>query len=838
MAHASLKLIPGVDQNRTLALNESAISESNLIRFMPDRQGQGLPQKLGGWTKFIQTVQWNTVRALHAWSDTNTHTYLAIGADNSLFSSESGGTGINISPQYYTANIAVDFTTVSGSDEVVITDTGSNISSYDSIYIKTQVSVGGLVLSGFYPCQQNGANTYSIFAKNVIGISTPATATVNNGGATPTFRTTISPSTPTVTVTLADHGYTVGSTFPILVPTDIGGISLYGNYIVTSVLTSSTFTIAASSAPQNILSGIISASWLGGTATIIMSNLAIVPVGTSIVVAGMTPAGYNGTYTVTASSAGSLSYAKTPDPGVGTVFGTVTAAAVTYQMNGGKARIIYYIGQQATTPPVGYGSGGYGDGGYGTGVVFSGTGRVYTGITIVGNGTTATVTLPTNVYVPAGTTVTISSSTNFNGTYTVVSGTAGVSNSTFVITVGGVFTDTGTTVTVTAWGFVMPSLADPDWALDNFGEYLIASPHAGEIFYWNPADTTGQAVVVPNAPLINEGCFVAMPERQIIAFGSTFTGFQDPLLVRWCDVGNFSSWVGTVTNQAGSYRIPKGSKVVGAMQGPQQGLLWTDLALWSMQYINLPLVYSFNEVASGCGLVGRKAMGTLAGTVYWMSQSQFFKLSGNGVEPVQCPIWDVIFQDIDTDYWQNVRCAPNSRFGEIAWYYPVIGSGGVPTKYVKYNALLGQWDYGTLTRTAWIDQGVNGPPIGAGGDYNIYQHETSNNADGVAMNSFFQTGYFAVQEGELKTFLDQVWPDMKWGFYDGTQGADVTITFYTVDYPGDTPRTYAFNLTQATQFVTPRFRARLVAIRIESNDLDSFWRLGNIRYRYQPDGKF
>jgi hypothetical protein len=163
---------------------------------------------------------------------------------------------------------------------------------------------------------------------------------------------------------------------------------------------------------------------------------------------------------------------------------------------------------------------------------------------------------------------------------------------------------------------------------------------------------------------------------------------------------------------------------------------------------------------------------------------------------------------------------------------------GVATNYVKYNALLNQWDYGTLSRTAWIDQGVNGPPIGAGGDFNIYQHETSNNADGAAMNSFFQTGYFAVQEGDLKTFLDQVWPDMKWGFYGGVQNASVVITFYTVDYPGDTPRTYSFTVTQGTDFVTPRFRARLVAIRVESTDLNSFWRLGNIRYRYQPDGKF
>ncbi|MBV5346588.1 MAG: hypothetical protein JZU63_14325, partial [Rhodoferax sp.] len=259
--------------------------------------------------------------------------------------------------------------------------------------------------------------------------------------------------------------------------------------------------------------------------------------------------------------------------------------------------------------------------------------------------------------------------------------------------------------------------------------------------------------------------------------------------------------------------------------------------------------YSFNEIASGCGLIGRKAMGTMAGNVYWMSQSQFFKLSGNGVEPINCPVWDVVFQDIDQDpeSLQKIRCAPNSRFGEISWYYPTIGSNGIPTKYVKYNTLLNQWDYGTMTRTAWIDQSVNGPPIGASLEidpittlpfYNIYQHETSENANGLAMNSYFQTGYFAIQEGDLKTFLDQVWPDMKWGLYDQGQGATVTITFYTADYPSDTPQTYAFTVTQGTQFVTPRFRARLVSIKVESNDLNSFWRLGNIRYRYQPDGKF
>lgn len=834
MPHASLTLIPGVDQNRTEALNEAAIWESNLIRFVPDRQGQGLPQKIGGWTQFISSTSWDTVRALHAWADTNTNNYLGVGAESSLWASDVPNGFVNLTPQYYTASVAVSVATVSGSADVTITDSNSNVSSYDSVYITTPISVGGVILSGYYSTTAVGANSYKITARNIIGTLTPATnslsvttiattgagpytatvvhtagytvtvgATVTftgagsfagpytvltsssgtftfstatnlgsassgtfvasalTGGAVPTFTSTISPSTQTITVTLANHGYSVGSTFSAIPPTTVGGVVIQGNYIVTTVISSSQFTIAAANAPTS---------------------------------------------------------------------------AVTVSMNGGKAQIIYFLGQTATAPPVGYGAGGYGSGGYGTGVVYSGTGRVLTSVSIAGNGTTATATPAISIYVTPGSLVTVSGSTHFNGTYTVLTATS----TTFTFASTANFTDTGTTIAVKTWGFAMPLSDQKDWSLDNWGEYLIASPVNGEIFYWNPADTTGHVVVVPNAPLVNEGCFVAMPERQIVAYGSTFTGFQDPLLVRWSDIGNFTNWVGTVVNQAGSYRIPKGSKIVGGIQGPQQGLLWTDLGLWAMQYVNLPLVYSFNEIASGCGLIGRKAMGTMAGIVYWMSQSQFFRLSGNGVEPVQCPIWDVIFQDIDTDpaTLEKVRCAPNSRFGEISWYYPTIGSNGVPTKYVKYNTLLNQWDYGTLTRTAWIDQSVFGPPIGAGGDLKIYQHETSNDADGVAINSSFQTGYFAVQDGDLKTFVDQVWPDMKWGLYDQAQNATVTITFLTADYPGDTPKSYSYTVNKTTQFVTPRLRARLVAIKIESNDIGSFWRVGNIRYRYQPDGKF
>ena len=773
MPHASLKLIPGVDQNRTPALNEAAISNSNLIRFVPDRQGLGLAQKLGGWTKFSST-QTAIVRALHSWADTNGQSYLAIGTEKELLYATGNIDSVDISPDYYTYNLTVSADTTSGSATVVINDVNSNVSSYDGINILIPISVGGIILFGYYSPIGVGSGSYQVIARNIIGLQTPATSTVTAGGIVPQLTTASGQSS--VTVTLPNHGYSVGATFPILVPTTVGGITLYGNYLVLENPTPTTNTFVISS-------------------------------------------------TYSASSTASV------------------------YMNGGKTRIDYYVGKQNTASPNGFGDGQYGFGGYGTGVTSSG-GRQLAIASISSAGLLATVTINQALFVAPNTQLTISGTTNYNGTFTVTAATSGTTSTFSFPVLANAATETSGTATVSSWGFppgvydtvtgtTVAPLDVTDWSLDNWGGFLVANPTKSGIFYYDPLGGSRHANVIPFAPSVNEGCFVAMPERQIIAYGSTFNGIQDPLLVRWTDIGNFTSWVATVSNQAGSFRIPKGSKIVGAMQGPQQGLLWTDTNLWSMQYINLPLVYSFNEIGSGCGLVGRKAMGSMGGVVYWMSQSQFYMLAGGGVQPLPCPVWDVIFQDIDTDYWENVRCAPNSRFGEVAWYYPTTGSGGVPTKYVKYNTLLQQWDFGTLTRTAWIDQGVFGPPIGAAGDLNIYQHETSTDANGFAMDAYVQTGYFALDEGDSKTFIDQVWPDMKWGYYGGANNATVQITFYAVDYPGQPPIVYGpYSISQQTEYISPRIRARLVSIRVTGDQIGTFWRMGNIRYRLQPDGKY
>ena len=334
--------------------------------------------------------------------------------------------------------------------------------------------------------------------------------------------------------------------------------------------------------------------------------------------------------------------------------------------------------------------------------------------------------------------------------------------------------------------------------------------------------------------------FVAMPQQQVMAWGSTDNGIQDPLLIEWSDAGDFTQWTPATTNQAGNYRIPTGSQIVRGLQGPNQCYWFTDVDLYVSQYIGYPFIWGFNKVAAGCGLIAPKGAVVLGSSVFWMSQKQFFvSAAGGAPQPIPCSVWDVVFQNLNLSYVNNIRAASNAQFNEITWYFPSSNSSsGENDTYVTYNALYNEWDYGSLNRSAWIDQSVLGSPIGASSSGYLYQHETSNDAAGLAMNASFTTGYASLSSGSDLVFVDWVLPDMRWSTYAANATATVSILFNVVDYPGDTPVSYGpFTVTQATEYIEPRFRGRYMQVVISSSDVGSFWRLGSIRYRFAPDGR-
>ena len=845
MPHATMKLIPGVDQNRTLSLNEAAISVSQLIRFVPDKQGLGLVQKLGGWTRWFPSNVGSTVRALWAWQDTNLNSYLALGSQ----------------PRYVTIT-GLSNATVSGINYTTLTYSGA-----------FAFNVGDtIVISGVTPTGYNGSYnlTNATFNSNTatgtvtFAIGAVVTGTISNGsGGSGTILnvTAVTSGTVTLGLVVTGTGVTAGTTVTAF-GTGSGGIGTY-TVSVAHNLSSRTFTMSNYGAMT--VAGIFYAADGLSEITSNVRQIITPKSQTQNVAVSVTTSAGSPNVTITASRSNVYSSDSVYIPTQISVGGLVLFGLYPATFVDGlnqfiiTARDVLGNPQSATSsvttggavPQFGYTSGSaavsvtLANHGFAVGDTFPVlVPLTAAGITLSGNYTVTSVTSTSVFGIQAANSASATTTANLNSgnaryIYYKTPGALPTSTGYGVGGYGAGGYGTGVTPTVIAAG---DAIYATDWTLDNWGQILLACPADGPIYTWNPSLGVAQASIIPQAPPVNDGMFAAMPQRQIIAWGSTFNGVKDSLLIRWCDVDDYNSWIATVTNQAGSYRLPKGSKIVGCIQGPQQGIVWTDLAVWAMQYVGPPYVYQFNELGTGCGLISRKAAASMNGVIYWMSQSQFYKMGAAGVEIITCPIWDVIFQDLDTNNLDKIRIAPNSRFGEVSWYYPTTASGGEISNYVKYNVNLNTWDFGELSRTAWINQSVLGPPIGAGPsgtNYLIFQHETSADADGQPMVSSFQTGYYQMTEGEYKIFIDQIWPDMKWGYYGGAQDADLNITFYVTDYAHETPRTYGpYPFNNQTNFITPRFRGRFVSIALQSSDAGSFWRIGGTKYRFQPDGKF
>lgn len=378
-----------------------------------------------------------------------------------------------------------------------------------------------------------------------------------------------------------------------------------------------------------------------------------------------------------------------------------------------------------------------------------------------------------------------------------------------------------------------------NWTMDNWGEILIAAPTNGPIYTWAPDSGYTVATKLLSAPVINGGVFVSEPSQILVSWASSINGVQDPLLVQWSNAGDYTNWAVTSQTQAGGYRLPTGSKIVGGLQGPQFAFIWTDIDVWAMQYIQPPFIFGFDKLAKQCGLIARHAACVVNSSVYWMGSNQFYVYAGAGVQPIVCSVWDFIFQDLDQNNLDKIHVAPNNGFGEVAWYFPSASGGtGEVDSYVKFNFILNCWDCGRLNRTAWIDQSVLGQPIGASSVGYIYQHEVAPDADGQQMGEFFTTGLAQISQGENLMFVDWLIPDFRYGTYAGPQNASLNITLNYTDYPGAVQKTKGpYQVSSTVDYRNPRVRAREIGFTAAGIGIGTFWRLGGLRYRAAPDGK-
>ena len=397
------------------------------------------------------------------------------------------------------------------------------------------------------------------------------------------------------------------------------------------------------------------------------------------------------------------------------------------------------------------------------------------------------------------------------------------------------------------------------WSIDNFGEDMVSCVRAGNIFLWDNSDTVSvrakalEDVTDANLPpTLGLQVLVSAVDRHVLVLGSdpisgpTRSNVLDPLLISWCDQENILEWEPKSTNTAGNLRLSSGSQIIGGLRARQETLIWTDTALYSLQFIGAPLTFGVNLVNEGVGLVGPNAAVNSPSGVFWMDRKGFYVYNGS-VQPVECSVHSYVFDDINESQNFQFFALLNRQFNEVGWFYNSSDSD-LPDRYVTYNYVDKVWAIGKLARTAWLDEGVENNPRAAGessSSYYIYDHESGNDADGSPMTDvYIESADFDIGEGENFQFVRRMIPDVS---FTGTGGSaqQINTVLKTRNYPGDslaTDSTTAFTAT--TTKIDMRARARQAVVRFESDDdaststqLGVGFRVGGTRLDIRPNGR-
>ena len=397
------------------------------------------------------------------------------------------------------------------------------------------------------------------------------------------------------------------------------------------------------------------------------------------------------------------------------------------------------------------------------------------------------------------------------------------------------------------------------WSHDAFGEDLIINPKYGGIYLWDESNGLSTAAVnitslsgANLAPTKGLQVLVSDIDRHVIVLGadpisgSSRSGSIDPLLIAFSDQESVTEWEPTSTNTAGSLRLSAGSQIVGGLRSRQEILIWTDTALYSMQFVGAPFTFGVNLINENVGLISPNGAINAPDAVYWMARDGFYSYSGS-VSRLTCSVLNYVLDDFNQGQAYKVVAFTNREFNEVGWFYP-SGSSSENDRYVTYNYLEGAWSIGELSRTAWLDDGIFEKPRAAGKDSStnyLYTHENSDDADGQPMNNvFIESGDIDIDDGEKFGFVKRIIPDVKF-FGTNSSGGQINLVLKTRNFPGDSLTTNSTNTVNgSTQQNHVRARSRQMVFRAQSDDSSADglrmgfkWRLGANRFDIRPDGK-
>jgi len=825
---------PGTNRESTNYGNEGGWYQTNKVRFR-----SGLPEKIGGWAKDagalstdiagVSTaivypttgVLWGIVRSMWNWITLSSFNLLALGSSLKYYiQSSPGGDFFDVTPIRDTAvAVANAFTTNTA------TNTPPPVGAATQTTLIVNDPGHGAQTGDFVTISATSGSVNGVAVSDINGehqityISSSTYSIVVDGNAT-------SSGTPAVSATFAYQITTGGSVFTFGTGWGAGGWGGSTGPSVTTTLTTSALATVGNSILSASINSSVTTIGVASTATLAASGSVLIDSEiisyTGVTATTLTGCTRGASATVAASHPSATGVIQYSTVTINVTSTTGFSASGTFSVTG---EVISYTGVTATT--------------------FTGCVRGYAGFV-----TTHAIADVVRQYA--------SSATGW-----------------------GVAATTGIGIQLRTW------------SQSNFGEDLIFNARGGPLYYWevnnNPNIFDRGVIVLAGTGGVDATCpsfvnyvLVSDASRFVIAFGANdptgvyATTTLDPMQIRWSNQEDYKTWTPSITNQAGDYRLSRGSAIITAQQTRQEILVFTDAAIYSMQYIGPPYVWSFQILGDNISIAGPNCVATATNITYWMGLDQFYQYSGR-VDILPSTLREYVFTDINRTQSFQFVSGTNEGYNEVWWQYCSTNSS-VIDRYVIYNYKDNVWYYGDWTnytgtayqgRTAWLDSPLRYSPMAvtygaAGGSENglLVYHEDGVD-DGtvnppVPIVANVQSSDFDIGDGNNFGFVWRLIPDLT---FDGSSVNTPTAYFTAIPrtFPGaaygnsnnpavastqNYQNQITYNIQQFTQQVYVRIRGRQMAFKVSSgtdgsttDGLGVQWQLGAPRIDIRPDGR-
>jgi hypothetical protein len=406
-----------------------------------------------------------------------------------------------------------------------------------------------------------------------------------------------------------------------------------------------------------------------------------------------------------------------------------------------------------------------------------------------------------------------------------------------------------------SWGTARSSsgivLSPRVWTMDAWGEDIVASVGGGEdtIYYFDvsaflsaPATYRGTTLAAYVTAIGGDASqiptkvglvLVSTPDRHLVLFGSNPQGstVYDRMTVRFSSQESLSTWTPQLVNTAGEQRLGTGTNIESVKKGRGQIYLWTDVDVYSMQFIGPPFTFSFSVLGEISGTISKNASTAIEGSSYWMGVDNFYAYDG-AVKTLPCPVLNHVFDNFNQVQREKVFAGQNIKFNEIWWFYPSANAAEIDS-YVIYNYMDQTWSIGSLDRTAWKDSNIYSNPLAIDGAGLQYNQESGVDAAGGAINAFVETGFFNGDDnGDNIYFIDRVIPDVTY-----SAGSSIKFTLKSKRFPQETAITKGpFAVSASARELDLRSRGRGFQARYETTATGVSWRLGTWRANGRQDG--